>query len=244
MSHMKLIVDHGPYWLVSGSDGAETLVPEDLVGREPELAAFAPFTEGEPESFERQEGFYARLSAPGYIDSTPWFACKSEQEARDTVAESYGVPQCSLCRELQEDDFEGEHCAACAALAAEGWSNPSEAMNADPEPCRVIRFAVGPGFRLDMYDANKRGEYGKHGVSYRFFEGDTEIFSSAGGKELFSPGAIDEDNTACELCSFLFLKPGDTDPDYFDDYTPEQLAFCDRCAEELSMAARDLLGED
>ncbi len=33
---------------------------------------------------------------------------------------------------------------------------------------------------------------------------------------------------------FLTLRPGDTDPDYFEDYTPEQHAYCDAHAEALS----------
>jgi hypothetical protein len=29
------------------------------------------------------------------------------------------------------------------------------------------------------------------------------------------------------------MKPGDTDPDYFKDYTPEQIAFVEKYGEEL-----------
>jgi hypothetical protein len=33
---------------------------------------------------------------------------------------------------------------------------------------------------------------------------------------------------------FLTLKPGDTDSDYFAEYTPEQMDYCQRYAESLS----------
>jgi len=245
---MKMILDRGPYWLVSSAGGEETLLPADLVSAKPTLAELVPFVEGgKPESFERGEGYYARLSAPGYLDATPCFACQGEQEARDHVAEAYGVPQCSLCRELQEDeeDEEGEPCQACQALAARGWQNPSGALNADPEPFRVVRLAAGPGYVLELYDAN-RSQGNKHGVSYRLFRGDEEtpLFTSEGGKELYTPSAIDSDGAARALLGFLTLKPGDTDPDYFDGYTEAQLDFARGDAEELDMVSRDLLGED
>lgn len=47
--------------------------------------------------------------------------------------------------------------------------------------------------------------------------------------------ADDSDDTLRELIGFLTLRPGDTDPDYFDGYTEDQLAFCDTDAEALSM---------
>ncbi len=37
--------------------------------------------------------------------------------------------------------------------------------------------------------------------------------------------ADDADETLRGLCGFLFLRPGDTDRDYFADYSAEQLAF-------------------
>lgn len=37
--------------------------------------------------------------------------------------------------------------------------------------------------------------------------------------------AIDSDDALRGLCGFLFLRPGDTDREYFDGYTLEQLAF-------------------
>lgn len=39
--------------------------------------------------------------------------------------------------------------------------------------------------------------------------------------------AIDSDESFAELLAFLTLKPGDTDEEYFDNYTAEQMAWCE-----------------
>ena len=48
------------------------------------------------------------------------------------------------------------------------------------------------------------------------------------------PRAIDSDATMRSIMDFLTMKPEDTADEYFADYTPEQLAFCARHAEQLS----------
>ena len=47
-----------------------------------------PYTEGEPQEWENITGYGARLSAPGYLDCTPWEVFESEQEALDYLAEN------------------------------------------------------------------------------------------------------------------------------------------------------------
>ncbi len=49
--------------------------------------------------------------------------------------------------------------------------------------------------------------------------------------------AIDSDECLRSLLSFLTLRRGDTDAEYFEDYTPEQMDFRDTHAETLSMYA-------
>ena len=44
----------------------------------------------------------------------------------------------------------------------------------------------------------------------------------------------------CHLLNFLTLKPGDTDSEYFDSYTPEQLEWAD--SQENENASLDLMG--
>jgi hypothetical protein len=50
---------------------------------------------------------------------------------------------------------------------------------------------------------------------------------------------IDSEETVRTLLGFLSLRPGDTDPDYFDGYTPDQLAFAQRHGEALSLYTLD-----
>ena len=47
------------------------------------------YTEGEPQEWENSTGYGARLSAPGYLDCTPWNVFDTEQEAWDSLTESY-----------------------------------------------------------------------------------------------------------------------------------------------------------
>jgi hypothetical protein len=48
---------------------------------------------------------------------------------------------------------------------------------------------------------------------------------------------VDADAT---VLAFLSLKPGDTDPEYFEGYTLEQLAFARAEGENLSLYVEDL----
>lgn len=56
--------------------------------------------------------------------------------------------------------------------------------------------------------------------------------------------ADDSDATVAALLGFLTLRPGDTDADYFENYTPAQLDFCAQHAEALSCEATMRFGED
>jgi hypothetical protein len=45
---------------------------------------------GDPESVERKHGFVYRTSAPGYMDSSPWCAAETEEEAMQDLIDNYG----------------------------------------------------------------------------------------------------------------------------------------------------------
>jgi len=63
--------------------------------------------------------------------------------------------------------------------------------------------------------------------------------------EEFSPGAAagDDELTLANLLGFLSCKPGDTDAEFFKDYTPRQLEFATEHGEELAIWSADLEGE-
>jgi hypothetical protein len=66
------------------------------------------------------------------------------------------------------------------------------------------------------------------------------------GEDYFSSPmhSIDSDETVEDILCFLTLRPGDTDEEYFKDYTPEQMEYCQQHAEALSCAVRNRFGDD
>lgn len=103
------------------------------------------------------------------------------------------------------------------------------------------------GFRLLIGETsyNPEGFYTGNGkLPYELyddsFDDSTEpIFSACdfGPSPLYSE---DGPEAIASLLSFLSLRPGDTDREYFDDYTERQLAWRDSRAESLAMIANDL----
>jgi len=77
---------------------------------------------------------------------------------------------------------------------------------------------------------------------YRLTAGTETVFT---GDDLWSPvGDCFADSAARSALGFLTLRPGDTDADYFDDYTPAQEAWRDAHAEDLSMVLYTEHGSD
>lgn len=95
----------------------------------------------------------------------------------------------------------------------------------------------GPTFNLVTWDCNRRDGYGKAVLGYRLTMtlglSQTVLFE---GEDMHcAPGdAVDSDAAIESIMSFLTLRPGDTDPEYFKDYTAVQLKFCSQWAETLS----------
>lgn len=80
-----------PWYRVETTHRTE-LVPGDLVGNEPTLADFRDYVEGAPQSFEPVSGYFARLSAPGYLDATEWSGpFDTLEEAQADLRDTYDV---------------------------------------------------------------------------------------------------------------------------------------------------------
>ncbi|GAA1122420.1 hypothetical protein [Nocardiopsis composta] len=77
--------------------------------------------------------------------------------------------------------------------------------------------------------------------AYRLYAGEDLIFS---GNDLGTPPAVSEDRAATHALVFLTLRPGDTDPEWFSGYTPEQVAWCDTHAESLGECLWDASGDE
>jgi len=97
----------------------------------------------------------------------------------------------------------------------------------------------GHQLRLHLADTfSKRiGTSPKRMVAYRLRDRDTGkiIFEAAD----YDPSPFYEDRlsaaSARELIGFLCLRPGDTDDEFFEKYTPEQLAWAKQHGENYSM---------
>lgn len=102
----------------------------------------------------------------------------------------------------------------------------------------LIRRVKIEQFELSLYDTGRYDSRGQTILAYELTAPGTTIF--AGNDFRGSPlRADDSDNTLRALLGFLTLRPGDTDPDYFAEYTAEQLDFCATRAEGLSLWAQD-----
>ena len=101
---------------------------------------------------------------------------------------------------------------------------------------RTVRFTPyrrghGPSFTLRMFHTCLTGEYGKRRIGYRLVSEGKVIFE---GDDYFAHCDADTNEAVEGIMGFLTLKPGDTDSEYFEKYTPAQLAFAEQHAESLS----------
>lgn len=112
-------------------------------------------------------------------------------------------------------------------------------MYTEDQLLRDIRLEVGPmgspDHRLVMWDTYRMDNRGCTYVGYRLYDGEGKIVFEG---EDYSPGpmhGIDSDESVAGLLGFLSCRPGDTDDEYFQDYTPAQLDYADTYGEDLSM---------
>lgn len=109
------------------------------------------------------------------------------------------------------------------------------------------RKGMGPTFRLEVFDTWKTDDFGKSILGYRLTrheKGKSRILFE--GKDFHASPAhsIDSDHVLRDLLGFLTLAPGDTDADYFANYTKEQTEFATGGeAEALRIAADERFGE-
>jgi hypothetical protein len=102
-----------------------------------------------------------------------------------------------------------------------------------------IRTWQQDGFRLELFDTYQTDRYGKSVLAYDFYHHDELIFEGA-DYHVSPMHAIDGDESVSSLLAFLSLKPGDTDPEYFESYTPRQLEWCKAHGEELNLIVFDM----
>lgn len=115
--------------------------------------------------------------------------------------------------------------------------------------CRFTPYRNGPTFSLIVWDCHRTVRNGPQWqLGYRLT---MSVPGQSPGVVLFegedfgnSPmHGIDSNDTIAAIMSFLTLRPGDTDAEYFANYTPAQLEYCDQHAEALSCEVLNRFGE-
>lgn len=95
MGFMQPQVFHGGYFKIETTIGTE-IVPAHVVGQttDTHTKRFYNYVEGRPldlfATIPYQEGWLARMSAPGYMDCTDWSVHATEEAAYAALAELYG----------------------------------------------------------------------------------------------------------------------------------------------------------
>lgn len=96
------------------------------------------------------------------------------------------------------------------------------------------------GYTMTLQALNRRDRHNHIMVKYTFTTPDGETLFSGedlGASPLHAPESLE---SAKALLSFLTLKPGDTDEEYFEAYTPRQMEFTQsRDIENLSLYTID-----
>ena len=103
----------------------------------------------------------------------------------------------------------------------------------------TIRTWQAGRFKLEVFDTGRRDWRSQTRLAYTFTDGGNVIFQG----EDFSGSPLhadDSDESLAALLGFLALRPGDTDREYFDSYTPEQLAWARQNGEELALLAHEV----
>jgi hypothetical protein len=120
------------------------------------------------------------------------------------------------------------------------------AKKAQEDDESLLRDVDIDGYRLQMWDNGEKYERGqrRNYIRYTFSDPQGNVVFSGDDYSPSPMHAIDSDDTVRGLLGFLTLKPGDTDDEYFEKYTPEQLEFADSSAEGLSMWGMDPQDDD
>ena len=113
---------------------------------------------------------------------------------------------------------------------------------------RPYRKGVGPSFELHIWATDQTDSRGQTYIGYtlrmRPQKGAKAIELFSGSDFAGSPlHSDDSDETIASLMTFLTLRPGDTDKEYFSNYTELQLDYCSEHAESLFLEAMNRFGE-
>jgi hypothetical protein len=94
MAFMRREIYRGSYYEVAANGGERHIVPVDVSGLVATYGDLKDYIEGNVDNPEgtavRLAGWVCRLSAPGYMDCTPWSACDSQAACAELLTDMYG----------------------------------------------------------------------------------------------------------------------------------------------------------
>ncbi len=102
---------------------------------------------------------------------------------------------------------------------------------------------TGRPFILEVWATDRTDRRGQSVLGYELTDHQGETVFEGEDFSGSPMHADDSDETLRALLGFLTLRPGDTDPEYFMDYTDRQRPFCDEDAESLALYADEEIGD-
>jgi hypothetical protein len=112
----------------------------------------------------------------------------------------------------------------------------------------LMRSWSADGFLVELYETGHTDfeHFGHTSVGYRLFDIDYSQMTGDGspifqGTDYGIPRGqcVDDDEAVRGIIGFLSLMHGDTDGEFFEDYTPRQIAWCEQRAEALGLWSLD-----
>lgn len=146
-------------------------------------------------------------------------------EAADRAHEEHtGERRCAYCSAWADA---AEPCDSCGR-------NPSTG-DPMPEPLRHVRLDTGHTLRTWDTGRTRGGSWRRNRLGYELRDPAGEVLFQGDDYCPSLAWADDSDEALRGLCGFLFLRPGDTDAEYFAGYSDRQRAFaesdaCERLA--------------
>ena len=217
----------------------------------PELALWVASARLEGEDFDGDEYDPYSLSSPGHLPDHESFrrgdlvfVCDRDSEhfGREARFGLYTDPRLDHSSRLARVSFSGGKETAVLPTSALRFA-PERYGNERQET--HLRTFARDGFELRVFDTGRcSNRHGKVLVHYqlfdhRFEDGVEPIFEGADFS--VSPlHAPDEDSTLASLLAFLAFQRGEVEAEYFEDYTPRQIAWRDERAGDLAMVVWDL----
>jgi len=167
---------------------------------------------------------------PYNYTSEVWTDQVDELKSRLTM-----IDPMSLADFIREDAVPSRIRGASHRQAFEDQLGRSWTFEEGEDDYNLLRDVDVDGYRLRMWDAGTRARTGQHQIRYVFEDPKGNILFEGDDYGASPMDAIDSDETVRGLLGFLTLQPGDTDEEYFADYTEEQMDFAETEAEDLQM---------